>query len=1055
MALTINTIGSKVFNLKKGEEKVVMLLTAYSFFMGLAYAYFYTASTSLFVGKFDISVLPYAYMGQGVVSYIVWLFFKRLQRYISFSKLFIAGGVFLLISVCGLSYEYLHNESKASAFALFVWYNIFLLLNGIGFWGIAAKIFNLGQAKRLFGLIGSGEILARVISFLSVPLLLKVIKTSDLFYLSMAGLIVCLPIMPLITRHLKEKTSPGVPHQHHPDGKEQTESNTGIFKNRYFLLIFLLALFPLFATFYVDFIFLGQVKLQFVNAKVISGFISIFMGSMSVAEFILKTFVSGRVLTKYSLLFSILLLPILLAFSTLLAATLGTFYGTAGLFFSFIILSRLFVRVVRTLFFDTSFQILYQPVAVEQRLALQSKVEGVSKSIGFIFAGGMLVLLAKAKSIDVVMYNYIFLVIIALWIWVSYKLYNEYKHLLKSVIGRLSGYKADEEKKQAKAASRYMNMIDAHDVHKSGIAFNVLEKVVPTAFNLMMLRLLPKSNALMQQVILQKLWKGNVTIAIPVLDFCLKNNHVNGLTKLFEEVRDYLNTVQKTDYESAVNLSSSNKIPDRLAMAHLMAYYQNYNSYKILLKLLHDDVWPVRNAALMSSGNIKKRELWPLMVQSLLEDETAYSATYAIKHVGDALLPYLAALLNRVDLPKNSYIRVIKTIADIDSPKVESVLISHLKLVEPDIRNNIFTALYNRHYKFAIKEHHAIKEHIENEIEIIVWIAAAIVDIEQADEAQALKTSLELELRYKIGFSFKLLSMMYDANVIRFFINSFENSSLESRAYAMEVLNMTIPADLKKIIMPLLNDLSFTELVQAYSTNYAQQRLSVQERLIDIINKDYTKINYWTKAMAVNLLATFPGSDEVLAGQMLSRNKLYCETVLWKLHNNNPYVISAMSDRLTAADKERIFERTKRFKNINYKRYLLTDVVDLFKQHPFFKNLPMFELMNLCELIKQQYLAAGGSIALTDENDKEAAYFIMNGHLRISGDFGENDIYNTQMYWYVQDGPSSQLTINAVVNTAYIRISASTLYELLANNPIRIKKMINTLSAVSVKEAVL
>jgi len=1053
MVLTINTITSKVFNLKKGEEKVVMLLTLYSFFMGLAYAYFYTASTSLFVGKFEISMLPYAYMGQGVVSYIVWLLFKRLQRYISFSKLFIAGGIFLLISVCGLSFEYIHNQSKASAFALFVWYNIFIMLNGIGFWGIAAKIFNISQAKRLFGLIGSGEILARVISFLSVPLLLKVIKTTDLFYFSIGGLVICLFIMPMITRYLSGKintASPATSVTHEP-----IKATTSIFKNKYFMLIFVLALFPLFATFYVDFIFLGQVKLQFVNAKVISGFISIFMGSMSVAEFLLKTFVSGRVLTKYSLLFSLLLLPVLLAFSTLLAATLGTFYGTVGLFFSFIILSRLFVRVVRTLFFDTSFQILYQPVPVEERLALQSKVEGVSKSIGFIFAGGMLVLLSKAKFLDVVIYNYIFLVIIAVWIWVSYKLYHEYKHLLKSVITKLSGFKGEEEKRQAMAINRYMSLVDAHNVHKTSIAFNLLEKIAPSAFNLMLLRQLPRSSAALQSIILQKLQKGNITLAIPVLGFCLKDGNLNGMAKRFEEARDYLLNVQKTDYSSAVNLSRSTTVSDRVAVAHLMAYYQNYNSYKILIELLQDEFTPVRNAALMASGNIKKRELWPLMVKSLTDDETAYSATQAIKHVGEALLPYLAALLNRSDLPKQSYIRVVKSIGDIDSPKVDQVLKSHLNLVEPDIRNNIFTSLYNRHYQFPVKEHPVIKEYIENEIDIIAWIAAAIIDIEHADGAHALKNSLELELRYKIGLTFKLLSMMYDANVIRFFINSFEGSSPESRAYAMEVLNMTIPADIKALIMPLLSDLTHAELVQAYDLNYAQQKLSVEERLIDIVNKDYTKINYWTKAMAVNLLATFPGSDEVLVGQMLSHNKLYCETVLWKLHNSNPYLITAMVDRLNTTDKERVFERTKRFKNINYKRYLLTDVIGLFKQNPFFKNLPMFELMHLCEVIKQQYLASGSSITLTDEHDTEAAYFVMNGHLHITDDHGERDITNAQMYWYIQDGATSQLTINAIVNTAYIRISASTLYELLAENHIRIKKMINTLNAGAVNEAVI
>jgi len=41
------------------------------------------------------------------------------------------------------------------------------------------------------------------------------------------------------------------------------------------------------------------------------------------------------------------------------------------------------------------------------------------------------------------------------------------------------------------------------------------------------------------------------------------------------------------------------------------------------------------------------------------------------------------------------------------------------------------------------------------------------------------------------------------------------------------------------------------------------------------------------------------------------------------------------------------------------------------------------------------------------------------------------------------------------VNTAYIRVSASAMYELLAGNNTRIKKMINTLTNETVKETVL
>ncbi|MVN91238.1 hypothetical protein [Mucilaginibacter aquatilis] len=1052
-ARKLNSISAKVFNLKKGEEKVVALLTCYSFFMGIAYAYFYTASTSLFIGKFEIGMLPYAYMGQGVVNYFVWLLFKRLQKYMSFSKVFVAGGIFLFVSVVVLSLEYIYNESKFSAYALFVWYNIFLLLNGIGFWGIAAKIFNLSQAKRLFGLIGSGEILARVISFLSVPLLLKSIKTADLFYLSIGGLVICLVLMPIITRYLKGQINVAKPNL--SVDAQHGKNSESIFKNRYFLFIFILALFPLFATFYVDFIFLGQVKIQFVNAKVISGLISVFMGSMSVAEFILKTFVSGRVMTKYGLLLSLLLLPVLLAFSTTLAAVLGTFYGTVGLFFSFIILSRLFVRVVRTLFFDPSFQILYQPVPIEYRLGLQSKVEGVSKSIGFIFAGGMLLLLARAKFLNVVMYNYIFLVIIAAWIWVSYQLFHEYKHLLKSAVAKLTAYVVNDDKTGSLAISQYLGMIDTHNVKKTAAALNLLQKIAPSAFNLILLRLLPKSQGSLHNIILDKLEQDNITIAVPVLEFCLKNDNPTGMTSRYAELKTYLVQQQRADYKIVLQQARSPMAAERLSVAHLMAFYQNYNGYKILNELLHDDVITVRNAALMASGNIKKRELWPLMIKGLLNDETAYAAIHAIKHVGEPLLPYLDALLNRVDLSKNSYIRVVKTIAAINSSKVEPLLIAHLNLVEADIRNNIFTALHNRHYHFPANEHQMLKEYIENEIETIAWISAAILDIEIEAGAAELRKSLELELRFKIGLTFKLLSMMYDANVIRFFINSFESSSPEERAYAMEVLDMTVPADIKKLFMPLLNDLSNAELVQAYDDSYNQQRLAVKDRLIDIVNKDYTKINYWTKAMAVNLLTTFAGSDEVLQAQMLSHNKLYCETVLWQLYNSNPYLIDVVTQRLNTADRDRVLERTKRFKNINVKRYLLTDLVSLFKQNVFFKSLPMFELMNLCEIARQQYLAQGEGANLTHEHDTEALYFVMKGQLRITDDYGEHHLESSDFYWFVAQGATWSLNIQAVFDTAYVKISASAMYELLAGYDNRIKKMIKVLTVIADKEAVL
>ena len=71
-------------NIRKGEETAITLLLLYSFFMGTVIAFFYTTATSLFVVSFDSSVLPYAYIGGGIMSYLVWLVYARIEQEVSF-----------------------------------------------------------------------------------------------------------------------------------------------------------------------------------------------------------------------------------------------------------------------------------------------------------------------------------------------------------------------------------------------------------------------------------------------------------------------------------------------------------------------------------------------------------------------------------------------------------------------------------------------------------------------------------------------------------------------------------------------------------------------------------------------------------------------------------------------------------------------------------------------------------------------------------------------------------------------------------------------------------
>jgi len=52
--------------------------------------------------------------------------------------------------------------------ALMIWFEVVWALTSLEFWGLAGRLMNLRQGKRLFGLIGSGDMVATVIGGFSM-----------------------------------------------------------------------------------------------------------------------------------------------------------------------------------------------------------------------------------------------------------------------------------------------------------------------------------------------------------------------------------------------------------------------------------------------------------------------------------------------------------------------------------------------------------------------------------------------------------------------------------------------------------------------------------------------------------------------------------------------------------------------------------------------------------------------------------------------------------------------------------------------------------------------
>lgn len=430
IARTLN----RLFNIEKGERKDILLLLCFSFLGGISFVFYSTATVSVFISTFKADMLPYAFIASGIVGYLLWYLFARIQKYLTFGNLLASGYLFLLLSIVFLFFMAESSGNKWWYFSMFVWMRFFTFLNAVMFGGIFARIFNMQQGKRLFALISAGDVVSQMLGYFSIPVLLKSAGVPTLLWISIGGILFQLVLIIFLKNYYKEKFNPHISKA--TDVKAALEPAKNQSAKSYYLLMFLVSLLPMLGFYYVDYMFLNELKLEYTSGQAVAGFLGLFLGGVAVVELGARLFISGRLLTMYGLKFGINILPATLLLSTLLIVFFALMPGFAGLVFSMIAFSKLLERVLRFSFNEPAYQIFYQPVPAEERFSLRTKMEGVPKALGVVIAG-LLILVFNLLGFKASLYlNLLFLVVLISWLLVTKAAYKSYCVMLAQFVKR-------------------------------------------------------------------------------------------------------------------------------------------------------------------------------------------------------------------------------------------------------------------------------------------------------------------------------------------------------------------------------------------------------------------------------------------------------------------------------------------------------------------------------------------------------------------------------------------------------------------------------------------
>lgn len=924
---------NNILNLKKGEGKIVVFPIIYTFFIGASLAFFVTSSTSLFLNNFDREMLSVSFIVAGIIVLIVGRLYSMMQKRVIFSKNLLIGFLFLIVSIVGLLILFYLSKSIFIIFILYAWIRVFTYLQAVTFWSLAGSLFTLQQGKRLFGLLTFGEVFASILAFFSVPFLLKIIQTEDLLILSSIAMLISFIFLVVIVSKNKEKLSV-TKSSKDITVKSDAESQQSAFEvKRYYRLFFLIAFIPIFAQFFVDFIFQAQAKVEFPEKESLTAFVGLFFGVSSIVEFILKAFVSGRLLNKYGVRLGLLAFPVVLLISFFFASSIGILYGAVTLFFSFVTMGRLFSRAVRTSFSDPATQILYQPLPPEERVAFQNKIESGPKAFASIAAGVLLYLFAKIDGFSLVYFSAFLLVVIIVWIKVSNDIFAEYKIIIQKVLSNKS------KKIEFNPVVEIIGIIRAKLLRTSGIVhqkiFYYAKKVFPFTED--------------QFLVTEE-------------DKILSNEIKPKLTKI-------------------VQLSQSEDSKDRALAADLFYLHPIYKIEKIAIRLMNDSVYQVRYNAIVSAGKLKEEELFAYIFSNFKQPAYSNISYSTMINIGEKIFPELSSLFFKLEYEPDLQLKIIDIFEKIGGLKAIAFLRQKINYPNKSISDRVVSALAFLEYTVDNFESPFISDRLELEIKYYTYVAACLDDLVEFDDNIEVIQSLIAEMSEKRKKIFMLLSVIYDPFAIRLIRENIEtdNSNLE---FALEIADTVISEIHKEILQPVFEYLTNAEIVLRYQLLFPQEKLSVKDRLSDMINSDVNVIGVYTKASALSLLEKFDLIEiyQIIKANIVHPKRIIRETAAMLLYQKDKQLFqnTIFEFRSKIKDFNRIINKIQL---VGTDKMLLIERLRIIKSMKIFRSVEHDKLIDFVDNSYEMVLEQGQDLTV-DAHTKSEVYILVSGSLK-------------------------------------------------------------------------
>ncbi len=867
-------------NLETGEVRSVGLLTGFYAALVMAFIFLLSASLGMFISEFGSKYLPYAYLSIAALGALVAYIYFRLSERINLEKLVVYNLAFILVIFVVYRIGLASPLRRTVIFLLPLLYQTMINLANLAVWPLAGSAFDLRQAKRLFGIIGIGNWIANILGGVVVAPIVDQIGLPNLLYISMGWVLIAGLVLKFVLADRKSKQPPA-PRMRTRIPLKRIQQEASPLRNAYVRRILAYVMLWWISFFFIDIIFFERAAIVFPEGADLAGLVGQLRFVTGIFALITTTFITSRILKRYGLRAGLLAMPAGVTLLLFITAMLGTLLPESPWIFYVAALTKMVNLGLGFSLSQTALTLLYQPLPGIERTRVQTLAEGIYQPIAIGISGLFLLLFNTLLRIDAIGLSFIFLALAAGWILSIASLTQSYPQALADALAKRRLGEDAPDFSDSESRAILVKSLKDPDHRVVNYALRVLESQNPNQFKEDLPGFLPfllehesihVRIAALGAVDRLKIDAGSLIEArfgaaenvdekaalILVLKHSRSAFHKDLVVQTIKQPDITLKQAALTailqiddaNPEALATLSELTLAPtpsDRIHAARVIEALPTGTVVPLLQQLLEDADPNVRRAAVLAAPGKSDKRIWEAVVETANHPETARTTIRILAEGGLDAQTALSAKLKQPDLTPRMFRTLICAAGRNGGRWSNEALEPFITYFEPHARSIIWEALRENSYKTQVNSE--MNSIFLSEISAAAVVVQGIFLFERNGQS-LLFDALSEELRVIRTRVLDFLSFITPNNRL----GSAREALLESQSpelvYALEILETQVPADIKPLVLPLFDSVSWQErLISWDKSGIRAPGTDAKKWLLTVLeNHTALKPTHWTRA---------------------------------------------------------------------------------------------------------------------------------------------------------------------------------------------------------------